>query len=102
MGAHESHKSFTLSHIKNNQINVSQRSVTLFEAMSNHLGKNIISIAVNLYRIKELRDFFIDVTEKVIDTCKINELESLKNCWTKFMNAFSKCTLQLYPQSASN
>lgn len=93
-------------------------SATDVDALCRQLCRSIPGIASGLYRTKELRDFFVDVTEKIIDPAKVAKwspgmlsaflsslstvvedcyaMQSYKSIWLKYITTHNNCILQLY------
>jgi len=62
--------------------------------------RSIITIAISIHRSRELRIFFLDLTEKLIEPWKMNS-------WTEtqvkqFLTAITKCVLELQAYNTSS
>ncbi|KAL3874468.1 hypothetical protein ACJMK2_037477 [Sinanodonta woodiana] len=86
-----------------------------------NIMKAIINIAYGLNHSKEVRDFFVDLVEKLIEPCQqsgwtcddienflvvlkdapqqiaaFRNMPNLNTVWERYMNAFIQCTVKLY------
>jgi len=111
-------KNYVLIHLK---ASLTRKKLSDLDENFKSLSKSIINIAYGLNHSKDTRNFFLDVTEKMVDTCmqmnltyedmkaflqsykdggkKLTVLRSLPNLvtiWERYMNTFIICTLKLY------
>ncbi|CAK8683490.1 unnamed protein product [Clavelina lepadiformis] len=88
------------------------------EASFRPLSRGIVGIASCLYKSKEIRDYFIDIFEKVVEPCRtcgwdkervnmflqcyaaaakqLPQIEQLSLTWDKYIKTTTKCILQIY------
>ncbi|XP_068234903.1 acidic fibroblast growth factor intracellular-binding protein-like [Palaemon carinicauda] len=112
------HRNATLSHLRGK---IPDRMCSEVETNFKVYSRAIINIGVSLNNSRDLRDFFVDTVEKIIDPCrqsrwKGSELEiflqvytdagsaldfmtnnhSLQSTWERYMNTMRVCICQLY------
>nr|CAB3246116.1 acidic fibroblast growth factor intracellular-binding protein-like [Phallusia mammillata] len=88
------------------------------DSLFRQLSRGIVSIAANLYKTKEIRDYFIDLVERIIEPCKsagwekarltlfltsyfstsesLPQLETCSASWMKYFHTTKHCLLQIY------
>lgn len=115
-----------MDELKNYVINTlkttfTRKKLSDLEENFKNMSKAIINIAYGLNHSKEVRDFFLDVTEKLIEPMILcgwtsedmsnflsvfkdsghrlpifKSMPSLVTVWERYMNTFIKCTIKMY------
>lgn len=112
------HRNVTLSHLRGK---IPDRMCSEVETNFKGYSRGLINIACSLNNSRDLRDFFVDTVEKIVDPCKqarwkSSELEtflqvysetgsgldimgsdpSLRITWERYMSTMKVCVCQLY------
>ncbi|XP_063601845.1 acidic fibroblast growth factor intracellular-binding protein-like [Penaeus indicus] len=112
------HRNMTLSHLRGK---IPDRMCTEVENNFKVYSRAIINIGCALNNTRDLRDFFVDTVEKIVDPCRqsrwkgaelevflqvyadagsgldiMNSDHSLRMTWERYMNTMRMCICQLY------
>lgn len=85
-----SHYSLVLVRLKDSLL---ERGYQELEVNFRNYWRSIITIATSIHRSRELRNFFLDLTEKLIEPWKMNNWS--ENQVKDFLGAITKCVLDL-------
>lgn len=107
--------------VRENRTKISERCMQDLDPIYKLIARNIINIAIGLNHSKEIRDFFLDIVEKVIEPCKqikmnLNDLQifiqsfvdiplalepcksnaEIRSVWSTFVRTFVNCVIKMY------
>lgn len=88
--ASDQHKSLVLNSLKGKQLAAMSSNV---ENNFKNLSRAIINIAIGMIHSKDLKDFFTDVVEKIIEPCKQDRWTS--NQMTQFLKLYTSTSVNV-------